>query len=256
MSEYTAERAEHRANHFENAGILDIAAMLRAYAATLRQQATNPPEIGSKLVGDGAVSDEVRLFSGDLDVLANLGFPKTAERIRAVLYRDVAPLLRAPAEQGSAVSPKMGNATACTPTMDRGGRVDEGMTIEEKCKVIQENRDYWYGVAEEYRQKLFDAEAALAQNAQGELPLVEVTIVPFNGGSRLDFSSRDWWHKLPTGTHKLYTHAERARVPEGMVLVPREPTPEMRAAHSIHGDTSDWWNAVISAAPSHPEDAA
>lgn len=59
MSEYTAEQAEHRANHFENAGILDIAAMLRAYAATLRQQATNPPEIGSKLVGDGAVSDEV-----------------------------------------------------------------------------------------------------------------------------------------------------------------------------------------------------
>jgi hypothetical protein len=51
MSEYTAERAEHRANHFENAGILDIAAMLRAYAATLRQQATNSPEIGSKLVG-------------------------------------------------------------------------------------------------------------------------------------------------------------------------------------------------------------
>jgi len=48
--------------------------------------------------------------------------------------------------------------------------------------------------------------------------------------------------------------ASPAGVPDGYVLVPREPTFAMQAAHQIHGDTSDWWNAVIeAAAPSAPE---
>lgn len=38
MSKYTAEQVERRAGHFEKAGILDIAAMLREYAAILRER--------------------------------------------------------------------------------------------------------------------------------------------------------------------------------------------------------------------------
>lgn len=35
--------------------------------------------------------------------------------------------------------------------------------------------------------------------------------------------------------------------PDGMVLVPVDPTDAMQTAHDMYGDTSDWWNAVISA---------
>ena len=38
MSKYTAEQCERRAWHLENAGILDVAGMLRAYAACLRER--------------------------------------------------------------------------------------------------------------------------------------------------------------------------------------------------------------------------
>lgn len=36
--------------------------------------------------------------------------------------------------------------------------------------------------------------------------------------------------------------------PDGMVLVPIDPTDAMQTAHDMYGDTSDWRNAVISAA--------
>lgn len=36
-------------------------------------------------------------------------------------------------------------------------------------------------------------------------------------------------------------------VPDGWVLVPIDPTDAMQTAHDMYGDTSDWWNAVISA---------
>jgi hypothetical protein len=97
--------------------------------------------------------------------------------------------------------------------------------------------------------------AASTLSAQGEA-VAEVYLVPEDWGKHSAYLSIRATGKLPLAGTKLYTHAERARVPEGMVLVPREPTPEMRAAHSIHGDTSDWWNAVLAAAPSQPEDAA
>lgn len=35
--------------------------------------------------------------------------------------------------------------------------------------------------------------------------------------------------------------------PDGWVLVPVDPTDAMQTAHDMYGDTSDWWNAVISA---------
>jgi predicted RNA-binding Zn-ribbon protein involved in translation (DUF1610 family) len=38
--------------------------------------------------------------------------------------------------------------------------VDE---VREKCRRIQENRDYWYGVAQQYREELHDARVALAK---------------------------------------------------------------------------------------------
>lgn len=44
----------------------------------------------------------------------------------------------------------------------------QGPCDPEKCHSIQENRDYWYGVAEQYRQELYDAKQALAQQGQGE----------------------------------------------------------------------------------------
>lgn len=37
--------------------------------------------------------------------------------------------------------------------------------------------------------------------------------------------------------------------PPGWKLVPVEPTEEMETANAMYGDTSDWWNAVITAAP-------
>lgn len=36
------------------------------------------------------------------------------------------------------------------------------------------------------------------------------------------------------------------------VLLPEQPTEEMRTAHAMYGDTSDWWNAVVAAAPAAP----
>jgi hypothetical protein len=245
-----------------------------AYAATLRQQAERCPycdntgdvhsidgewrgechECKARQAerGDGAVSDEVRLFSGDLDVLANLGFPKTAERIRAVLYRDVAPLLRAPAEQGGRVD--AGSATDAQ-IMAEWFRADGGVHGPNVETVTMRQADYL-----RFRRSLC-SQAALAQNAQGEAVYQERWTHADHG------YPGDWYAvsreaydaelaKPSAGCEVRILHAEHARVPEGMVLVPREPTPEMRAAHSIHGDTSDWWNAVISAAPSHPEDAA
>ena len=40
-----------------------------------------------------------------------------------------------------------------------------------------------------------------------------------------------------------------AAVPNGWRLVPIVPTDAMETAHAMYGDTSDWWNAVIDAAP-------
>jgi hypothetical protein len=38
-------------------------------------------------------------------------------------------------------------------------------------------------------------------------------------------------------------------VPVGWKLVPVEPTEAMQDAHRMYGDTSDWWNAMLAAAP-------
>lgn len=38
-------------------------------------------------------------------------------------------------------------------------------------------------------------------------------------------------------------------VPVGWKLVPVEPTEAMQDAHRMYGDTSDWWNATLAAAP-------
>lgn len=60
-------------------------------------------------------------------------------------------------------------------------------------------------------------------------------------------------------THLLTIHAALVELEEALrlsaeeewVLVPREPTEAMRTAHAMYGDTSDWWQAVIAAAPRH-----
>lgn len=86
--------------------------------------------------------------------------------------------------------------------------------------------------------------AALAQNAQVEAE----------------------WAKDVGNEGGHYLHAERARVPAGMVLVPREPTEAMLEAAAIREDDeplSDWgkcvpaphaeiYKAMLAAAPSQP----
>lgn len=51
----------------------------------------------------------------------------------------------------------------------------------------------------------------------------------------------------------LTREAPRAGVPDGWKLVPVTPTEAMRTAHSMYGDTSDWWNAVLAATPPAPQ---
>jgi len=79
--------------------------------------------IAQNVQAGGVVTDEA------VGKLRSWIVSKTGMRIHPVELRAaleaIAPLLRAPAEQGgSAVSPRMDNAAACTPTMEQGGRVD------------------------------------------------------------------------------------------------------------------------------------
>ena len=53
---------------------------------------------------------------------------------------------------------------------------------------------------------------------------------------------------LGIGRHACHT-APPPSVPVGWKLVPTEPTEAMQDAHRMYGDTSDWWNAVLAAAP-------
>lgn len=39
------------------------------------------------------------------------------------------------------------------------------------------------------------------------------------------------------------------------VLVPREPAEAMQDAHRMYGDTSDWWQAVVAAAPTQEKES-
>lgn len=57
---------------------------------------------------------------------------------------------------------------------------------------------------------------------------------------------------ITTSVDKRAVNAIRTALltaPPGYRLVPVEPTPEMETANAMYGDTSDWWNAVITAAP-------
>jgi hypothetical protein len=169
MSKYTPEQVEQQADgldratvevSFDGAGMTMAATTLRAYAATLRQQADQPEDARCPATyrREGAVKTLIGLgwkwngqeWQAERSGVADLSNwqrhysigPTAMEALNNLL----APLLRtAPAEQG--------------------GRVDED---REKCRRIQENRDYWHGVAEQYRQELHDVKAALAQNTQGE----------------------------------------------------------------------------------------
>jgi hypothetical protein len=111
----------------------------------------------------------------------------------------------------------VGNALA---PAEQGGRVDDGMLRNVLGNVIKSMRatgrswgptrqaqvlDTW---ADEIETTL---EAALAQNAQEEAA-VEIVEWKENASPRLRFFTKV--SNLPAGT-KLYTHAERARVPDG-----------------------------------------
>lgn len=214
MSEYTAGQVERAAGSMRvrSSDELEVERMLCAYAATLRQQAER---------GDVAdLTNWQRHYSigpAAMDALSNL----------------LAPLLRAPAEQG--------------------GRVDVAMV--ERFKEAFHRQD----TAESYEVRIkAGLQAALAQNAQGEEGKAqwdEVARILGADGDNVD----DVFAKAKA-------HAERARVPEGQVLVPCEPTREMQAAgkHTLKGaaDSPEWQQAIsvyksmLTAAPSQPEDAA
>ena len=59
--------------------------------------------------------------------------------------------------------------------------------------------------------------------------------------------AKEWCQDLASGWVR---DCGMAAVPEGLALVPSEPTEAMRTAHAMYGDTSDWWQAVVAAAPS------
>lgn len=92
-------------------------------------------------------------------------------------------------------------------------------------------------------------EAALAQNTQGAGEAVAV-VDAGEDGMFVEILYGPDGSPLKVGD-KLYLPAERARVPEGWVLVPREPTPEMvEAFHLEDGESaSNKWNAMLSASP-------
>ncbi len=102
--------------------------------------------------------------------------------------------------------------------------------------------------------KSWQARASLAASAGSE-PVASIYITPA-GEREMD----DWKVDLPVGRNILYTHPSP---PEGMVMVPREPTKEMLNAgrwleygesscHMVEvpdGDVAGVWTAMIASAP-------
>lgn len=57
---------------------------------------------------------------------------------------------------------------------------------------------------------------ALAAQGTAQEPIATVNVVHCGAGmQRLDFADESWWHKMPIGEHKLYTHPAH----EGEVVV-------------------------------------
>lgn len=200
MSAWTAEQVDDMASAAVIPAGSPIAAMLRAFAATLRQQetVTNCTGVSSKLVGQqgeqagGMVPDEVlRIASRAFDhVTDNNNCSSTDEPMRAALEA-VAPLLRAPAERmedarcpptyrrEEAVKVLItsgwtwdGKAWITPAPAEQCGRVDEGMVdrmIEEYRRLEPEDSKLMEisttdGETRDFCRSLL--QAALAQNAQ------------------------------------------------------------------------------------------
>lgn len=243
---YTPEQLERHAKHCDAVEEHDAARMLRTFAATLRQQPTNPPEIGSKLVGDDVASDAA-VLALDAYLWKEHGVCLGKTAMRAALEA-VAPLLRAPGGQGV--------------------RVDEAdiEAMRSASMEIKHNKEPWFPMTDRRLRRAAEAllarRAALAQNAQAEA-VVEVYRMG-NGLGSLVYTDYGAKSDLPHGT-KLYLHAERARVPTDAMLA--------AFVHTWNGG-SEWlpspmnltkrqlararkaYDAFLAAAPSLPEDAA
>jgi hypothetical protein len=100
-----------------------------------------------------------------------------------------------------------------------------------------------------------DRLAALTAQVQGEAQPYGYVYQAPEDDPVFEYAADRWSERLRYSDHvetPVYA-ASPAGVPDGLVLVPVEPTEAMQTAHHIYGDTSDWWSAVIAAAPSAPE---
>lgn len=142
----------------------------------------------------------------------------------------------------------------------QAGRVDEGM--------VEVAERVWHANEGTFSQRMKLAlTAALAQNTQGEDKggVWQYRVKGSHawrdaeGPINSDYNREEW------EVRRVYLHAERARVPEGWVLVPREPTDAMiEAAFSSDSPGNDpsatpdyaaAYKAMLAAAPSQPKDA-
>lgn len=141
-----------------------------------------------------------------------------------------------------------------TTLRQQAGRVDEDALHEVRSRLLTASVDPSTCTPEFFTGLADQLEAALAQNTQGDgEPYYWLDETTGYGSKRKEF---------PSQKTALYLHAERARVPDGWVLVPREPTPEMVEAGARAVSDHSWgdsttkecneiaWEAMLAAAPS------
>ena len=164
-------------------------------------------------------------------------------------------------QAGSAVSPQMEDARACTPTMQsqQAGRVDEA-TVEHACRGFYGERWLRMDEKESPRHWMRAAlTAALAQNTQGDgepvawaRPQEVVHLAKQNGVANVPM-----WNCSGDGRVPLYLHAERAMVPEAKTEMDYEYDEEGLLDPYSTGHMDGWNDCLkaLSAAPSQPKDA-
>ena len=145
----------------------------------------------------------------------------------------------------------------------QAGRVDEGM-VERACAEFY--RTHWPtssthndGILRDQMRAALTA--ALAQNTQGDEG-IEIVV----DSDRVMHFKESMNPRLASGKYKLYLHAERARVPEGRVLIDREALEIIANSLPLKHDTMpyamealgfarDEARAALAAALSQPKDA-
>jgi hypothetical protein len=291
---WTAEQVDAMADaYFQDTEDVDqCGAMLRAFAATLRQP-TNPPEIGSKLVGQqaeqagGLVSDKLqRVYKAARGLCHGYDWNKgtaaryhRAELLSAVndiepvpdvgaKIEAVAPLLRAPAEQAKRLECRFGEGGIGIVPGDVAGR--PAVFLTEVAAPGEVGKPIPKGECGETRvvltfptkEQASRVVAALAQNAQGKA-VGWISDNDLRKMQECDDEARNVrvsHVRTHLRVHQIFLqsiHAERARVPA------ESWTGEIECC-----DAKGFWlvladncpfvpgqRVTIAAAPSQPEDA-